>query len=63
MYPRGGAEDVDEQEVRGEDGREVFDALVRGGRDLAEDRKVIPNRIAKLWLQGGDSSGLRLTTT
>ena len=38
LYPGGGAEDVDEQEVGGEDDREVFDALVRGGRDLEAGR-------------------------
>ena len=69
LYPRGSAEDVDEQEVRGEDGREVFDAIVRGGRDLAEGRsKIYPQGISMLCLRGwgtqlGMDSGLTSETS
>ena len=34
LDPWGGAEDVDEEEVCGQDGGQVPDELVRGGRDL-----------------------------
>ena len=40
LNPGGGAEDVDEEEVGGQDGGQVPDELVRGGRDLEVAKNI-----------------------
>ena len=40
LNPWGGAEDVDEEEVGGQDGGQVPDELVRGGRDLEGAKNI-----------------------
>ena len=41
LDPWGGAEDVDEEEVCGQDGGQVPDELVRGGRDLEVTKNTV----------------------
>ena len=41
LNPWGGAEDVDEEEVGGQDGGQVPDELVRGGRDLEVAKNTV----------------------
>ena len=47
LNPWGGAEDVDEEEVGGQDGGQVPDELVRGGRDLQVAKNTVTVVLSK----------------